>query len=74
MKTGARLKSFLKARGFKQNAVARGIGMKPKAFNMILNDHADLKADTLIDVFRFTETKPESFFNHEIQDGREKPA
>lgn len=67
MKTGARLKSFLKERGFKQTAVARGIGMKPKAFNMILNGYADLKADTLVEVFRFTETRPEAFFNHEAE-------
>lgn len=74
MKAGARLKSFLRERGFKQNAVARGIGMKPKAFNMILNDHADLKADTLLDVFRFTETRPESFFNYEVQAEKESTA
>lgn len=74
MKTNAMLKHFLKVRGFKQNAVAEGIGMKPKAFNAMLNDHSDLKADTLIDVFRFTGTKPEAFFNQKIQAEKESTA
>lgn len=74
MKTGERLKCILEERGFKQTAVAAGIGMNIKTFNAILNGSVELKADTLGAVFQFTGIKPEKFFSRKYLEGREKPA
>lgn len=70
MKAGEKLKCLLDERGFKQNAVAAGIGMDFRTFNAILNGHIELKVDTLADVLRFTGTKPEKFFSKKFLENR----
>ena len=70
MKTGERLKCFLDERGIKQTAVAAAIGMDIKTFNAILNGRIELKADTLIDVLKFTGTPPNKFFTKQFLETR----
>ena len=70
MKAGEKLKLYLDERGFNQSAVAAAIGMNIKTFNAILNGRTELKADTLIDVLRFTGTKPEKFFAKKFLESR----
>lgn len=74
MKTNERLKYFLKARGVSQASVAEGIGMKKTAFNAILNDRAELRADTLEDVCNFIGVTPGYFFRYRVQENGMKPA
>ena len=68
MKTNERLKHFLKERGVSQAEVAEGIGMKKTAFNAILNDRAELRADTLEDVCKFIGVTPGYFFRYRVQE------
>jgi len=70
MKAGEKLKLYLDKRGFNQSAVAAGIGMNVKTFNAALNGHTELKVDTLLDVLRFTGTKPEKFFSKNFLESR----
>ena len=70
MKDGEKLKCVLDARGFNQTAIANAIGMNIKTFNAILNGRGELKVDTLLKVFQFTGTKPETFFRQKFQDDR----
>jgi len=68
LRTNQRLRLFLKLHGFQQNKVAKGIGVKHKAFNAMLNGHAELKADTLEAVCHFIGVQPEKFFAFKPQD------
>ena len=66
METNEKLRQFLNERGFKQSAVAKGIGVNHKTFNAMLNGHAPLKVETLVKVCDFCNVKPEIFFKNRV--------
>lgn len=74
MKMNQRLKLFLQEKGIKQVTVAKKLGIKYTAFNAVLNDHAELKADMLVAVCKAIDVTPEYFFAYQLQENGSETA
>lgn len=68
MQTHVMLKRLIIEKGLKQTVIANRIGMNITTFNAILNGHAALRADTLVDVCEKGIGMPtENFFTYKFQ-------
>lgn len=64
MTVNEKIKKYIDERGFKQVAVARGIGMGEKTFNAILCGRSTIRVETLIKICKFLGVKSEIFLEN----------